>query len=332
MAVTLRDIARLAHVSASTVSRALRDHPHVSDATREAVVRVAEEMGYAMGNLRQVTGEAKIVQLSIHDSQSQNPQDILDGGAIAIGAQSVLSAKGIATRLQHVRLDRNLGQQYADNPLLAGLIVLGGIVDRDFVRELQAADLSFVIAGSHAKPWHANCVMADYSHGIEQAVSHLIAAGRQRIGLVNGPPITTSSAEKHRGFLLALSLHGLCTSPSQIVVCESFTSESGYAQTQQLLAQQPDLDAIVYASDTLAMGGLRSLKESDRQVPGDVAITGYYDFELACFTDPPLTTVHIDLQAMGSIAARRLCMMLEQPDDQAWCVTVPTSLVVREST
>ena len=129
-----------------------------------------------------------------------------------------------------------------------------------------------------------------------------------------------------------MSLHGSCPSPSQIVVCDDFTSESGYAQTQQLLAQRPDLDAIVYASDALALGGLSALKESNRRVPDDVAVTGFYDYEFGRFSDPPLTTVHIDLQAMGAIAARRLCMMLEQPDDQAWCVTVPTSLVVREST
>jgi DNA-binding LacI/PurR family transcriptional regulator len=66
-------------------------------------------------------------------------------------------------------------------------------------------------------------------------------------------------------------------------------------------------------------------------VPDDVAVVGFYDYELARFTDPPLTTVHIDLNAMGAIAARRLCMMLGEPDHRAWCVTVPTTLVVRES-
>jgi DNA-binding LacI/PurR family transcriptional regulator len=174
--------------------------------------------------------------------------------------------------------------------------------------------------------------MADYAGGAVQAVNHLIARGRRRIGLVNGPSTTTSSEEKHRGFRLALSLHDMLPAPLQTVVCEDFSSECGYAQTRQLLSRMPALDAIVYASDGIAMGGLRALRENDRRVPDDIAVTGFYDYELARFTDPPLTTVHIDLDVMGAIAGRRLCMLLEEPDSQAWCVTVPTSLVVRGST
>jgi DNA-binding LacI/PurR family transcriptional regulator len=275
------------------------------------------------------------VLLLIHDASWQAETDIRSvqvEGIIAFGAQSVLDEQGIATRIEAARMQEREARLYAGDPGLGGLIMASGIVKPSFVRALQAAGVPFVVAGSHVKPLCANCVMADYMCGTEQAVQHLIETGRKHIGLVNAPPITTSSAEKHRGFLLALSLHGMCSTRTQIVACDDFTSESGYAQTQQLLAQQPDLDAIVYGSDALALGGLSALKESGRRVPDDVAVTGFYDYEFGRFTDPPLTTVHIDLQAMGAIAARRLRMMLEHPDDQAWCVTVPTSLVVRAST
>jgi DNA-binding LacI/PurR family transcriptional regulator len=82
----------------------------------------------------------------------------------------------------------------------------------------------------------------------------------------------------------------------------------------------------------MAVGGLRAIKETGRRVPDDVAIVGFYDDELARYTDPPLTTVRVDLNLVGQIAARRLAMMLDTPDNQAWCVTVPASLTVREST
>jgi DNA-binding LacI/PurR family transcriptional regulator len=288
-----------------------------------------------MDSLRRPPEDIRSVLILVRDADWQAKQDIRSvdvDGIIAYGAQSVLNELGVTVRIQAARMEQGEVPQYADEPGLAGLIMASGIVESGFVCELQAAGLPFVVAGSHVKPLCADCVMADYMAGTEQAVAHLYEGGRRYIGLVNGPPTTTSSAEKHRGFLLALSLRETCPSPSQVLVCDDFTSESGYAQTQQLLAQQPDLDAVVYASDALALGGLSALKESSRRVPDDVAVTGFYDYEFSRFTDPALTTVHVDLQAMGAIAARRLCMMLEQPDDQAWCVTVPTSLVVRAST
>jgi LacI family transcriptional regulator len=168
--------------------------------------------------------------------------------------------------------------------------------------------------------------------GAKEAVTHLIETGRQRIGLVNGPPTTTSSAAKYEGFRLAQSLHDLAFVPSRVVASEEFATEPGYRQTLRLLEQAPDLDAIVYAGDRMAVGGLRAIKESGRRVPEDVAITGFYDDEIARFADPPLTSVYVDMHMVGRIAARRLCMLLEEADDEAWCVTVPASLVVREST
>jgi DNA-binding LacI/PurR family transcriptional regulator len=335
MSITLRDIARRAHVSTSTVSRVLNDYPHVSEGTREAVIQVAHELGYAMDNLRHPAEDSRTALLLIRDTHWQAKQDIRSvdvDGIIAFGAQSVLSRHGMTTRIQATRMERGDGRQFTNDPTVTGLIAASGVVDHDFVRELQAAGVPFVIAGSHVRPLGVNCVMADYEDGTDQAVRHLVEAGHRRIGLVNGPSTTTSSAEKLKGFRLGLSLYGMAPSPSQILACEAFTSESGYTQTLQLLAQAPDLDGIVYASDGLAMGGLYALKEGGRRVPDDVAVTGFYDYELARFTDPPLTTVHIDLHRMGAIAARRLLMMLQDPeDDQAWCVVVPTSLVVRDS-
>ena len=80
------------------------------------------------------------------------------------------------------------------------------------------------------------------------------------------------------------------------------------------------------------MGGLRALKENRLRIPHDVAVIGYHDYELAQFTDPPLTSIRFDTELMGWMAARRLQMILDDPDGQHWLLTVPTELVVRDST
>ena len=334
LSVTLRDIAQSAHVSISTVSRVLNDYPYVSEATRQAVCQAAQALGYPPGKSQGTLLSARSVLLINCHPDWQHEQGV---GVLAVdrrlvfGIQSVLEPQNVPTRVQSVGMEPEKAQQFADDPDISGLILLGGIVNQDFVLNLQAAGLPFVVAGARVRSLHVNCVTADYAHGAQEATAHLIARGRRQIGLVNGPPTTTSSAAKYEGFRLALALHGLGFSPSWVVVSEEFATEPGYRQTLRLLEQAPDLDAIVYAGDRMAVGGLRAIKESGRRVPDDVAITGFYDDEIAPFADPPLTSVRVDMHMMGRIAARRLLMLLEGTDEDAWCVTIPASLVVRKS-
>jgi LacI family transcriptional regulator len=335
MSVTLRDIARRAHVSVSTVSRALNDHSHVSQVTREAVHRVARELGYSLSNLRSASPRDRAVLVLTYTQDWEDAQDIRSiavEGVIAYGVRATLEQHGIAARLQYAHMSVEEARGYAGDPRVAGVILATGTVDSAFLRELQALEVPFVVAGSHVRPLWANCVTADYAHGIELAVAHLVERGRRRIALVNGPPTTTSSAEKRKGFCLAQSTHELDDSTDLVLAGKAFTPEAGYQETVRLLAQAADVEGVVYGNDPMAIGGMRALKESGRRVPEDVSVAGYYDYELGRFSEPPLTSVHFDLELVGRIAARRLCMMLAEPDGQSWCITVPTSLVVRDST
>lgn len=335
MRVTIRQIARHTNFSPSTVSRVLNDYPYVDEATRAIVRQAAMDLGYPVKNLRAAPRLSRSVLFLLREDGSQTGQEAILMGreferVVTVGLQSVFEQQKIATRLQRTRLDRNEVHEYVNEVGVAGLVLLGGVLNQHFLRELQEMAVPFVVVGSHAQPLQVDCVMGDYLNGMQQAVEHLASTGRKRIGLVNGLSTTTSSTEKLKGFRLALALHDLPFAADQVVV-SSFSAESGYAQTLQLLDQRPDLEAIAYADDTIALGGLRAIKESGRRVPEDVAITGFYNYELGRFTDPPLTSVQFDIQMMGVIAARRLCTLLEQPDDKAWLVVMPTSLIVRAS-
>jgi DNA-binding LacI/PurR family transcriptional regulator len=333
---TLRDIASRANVSTSTVSRVLNDYPYVDDTTRSLVLQIAQELGYTLSVPQRGALTARSVLLLVRDEentgdQSRNPIARDFERTVSAGVQAIFDHQGIATRLQRTRMDVDEAPAYANDPAVAGLILLGGMVNRSFVRSLQQAGIPFVIAGAHVLPLRVNCVMADVARGTEQAIEHLVGGGRRAIGLVNGPETTATSAERLKGVRLALAQNDLPLRPNQIITAD-FHAESGYAQTLQLLARRPDLDAILYADDVMAMGGLRAIKESGRRIPHDVAVVGFYDYDLARFTDPPLTSMRLDMRQIGTIAAKRLGMLLESPEDQDWFVLVEASLVVREST
>jgi LacI family transcriptional regulator len=196
---------------------------------------------------------------------------------------------------------------------------------------LQALGLPFVVVGSHAQPLRTNYVMADVANGIRLAVDHLAALGRRRIAFVNGPPTTGTSAGKLDGYRLALATNNLPYHPGGVVAAE-FTPDAGYEQTAALLHAWPDLDAVVFADDRTAVGGLKALRQANRRVPQDVAVTGFGHLDIARYVVPTLTTVEYDLQAMGKKAARRLYDLLEDPDDAAWGIIEPVALITGEST
>lgn len=334
MRPTVRQIAQQAHVSPATVSRVLNDYPYVDDATRATVRHAAEALGYPLKAPARPAQTSKTILLLVRSDDVMRESEIFANsgieGSIHRAAQPILEQHGLTVRLQRTRMDPHEAETYAGDPNVSGLIFMGGIVNRQLLVALQRVGLPIVVVGAHVNPLQVNCVIADYLDGMAQVVEHLLAAGRRRIALVNGPCTTTSSEEKEKGFRLALARHGITGEPVS-VNCGDFDAGSGYAMTQRVLAAAPDVDAIAYASDTMAIGGVSALREAGRRVPDDVAITGFYDYDIARFTDPPLTTARVDFQAMGAIAARRLLMLMNEPDGQAWNIVTPCPLVVRNS-
>jgi DNA-binding LacI/PurR family transcriptional regulator len=336
MSATVRQIAAQAHVSPSTVSRVLNKNPRVDEATRQQVLRIAEQLGYPLPDGQRVANPSRAVLVLLRDiGQPNDPAAAMTARGfeydVYSGMQPVFEQRGIAIRMQRTRMAAGDARSYTQDPAVSGLALLGGIQDHGFVEELQTLGVPFIAIGAHLQPLHVNCVAADYVGGMRQAVEHLIARGRRRIGLVNGPSTTTSSRDKYDGFRLALALHDLPFDPAGVVTGD-FDAESGYVQTSDLLKRRPDLDAIAYPMDDTAFGGLRALKESGRRVPDDVAVTGFYNHDLARFTDPPLTSVHIDWIQAGSLAARRLCMVMDEHDPNPWLIMLPACLVARGST
>ncbi|MBK8023115.1 MAG: LacI family DNA-binding transcriptional regulator [Chloroflexi bacterium] len=332
---TIRDIAQRAQVSPATVSRVLNNYPNVHEATRATVLRAAHDLNYTNDSPRSSQRATETVLVLTRDTNMPN------GKAAAVGREfertvwggvsAYFQEKQIPARLQSTGISGAAAQQYAQDPGVSGLVLLGGVINRDFVARLQSLMVPVVIAGAHLRPMQVNCVMADVFDGMSQVLVHLLeGAGRQRIGFVNGVPTTTTSQMKLDAFHLELCRHDLPFSPDRVAVSD-FEAAAGYATTSQLLERHPDLDAIVFADDVIAIGGLKALRETGRRVPDDVAVTGFGDYDLAQFVEPNLTTVHYDMHAIGRIAARRLSMLMTEPDADTWFNLVPPKLVRRQS-
>ena len=196
---TVRAIAQRAHVSIATVSRVLNNHPRVSEDTRLLVLQAAQELNYPLEKLRSAPQVSRSVLVLTREETEQSTVETQYAGGeferrVWVGVHSELEEKGIATRLQRSTVSVKEAEQHALDIGVSGLVLLGGVRDKAFVEALQAQGIPFVIAGAHLRPLDINCVMADVLMGMQQVMEHLIGLGRQRIGFVNGPTTTTTSA------------------------------------------------------------------------------------------------------------------------------------------
>jgi DNA-binding LacI/PurR family transcriptional regulator len=172
-----------------------------------------------------------------------------------------------------------------------------------------------------------------YREGIASAVEYLAKRGRKRIAFVGGPSVTEwtdfNNVERYKGYELGLQAVGLEYDPS-FVVCSDYTYEGGRQALRQLLRVKPD--AIVAASDRMAIGVLNEAKSAGLRIPEDVAVVGFDDHEFATFSDPALTTVHSPLEEIGSESAKLLIARLKGNQSvHSERIALATKLIQRSS-
>jgi len=174
----------------------------------------------------------------------------------------------------------------------------------------------------------ASYVDADNIGGAREAVTHLLRLGRTRVATITGPQNMIAGADRLAGYLAALRDRAMVSEPGLIAEGD-FTEAGGYRAMQQLLPHRPD--AVFAASDMMAVGALRALREAGLRVSEDVAIVGFDDLPQAARTEPPLTTVRQPTYRLGTTTVDALLDLIEYPDSSPRRIVLPTELVVRAS-
>jgi len=212
--------------------------------------------------------------------------------------------------------------------LVDGVIVSSMLMNDSLVQALADGDLPFILVGRHPTDVHASYVDADNIGGSREAVIHLLRMGRSRVATITGPKNMIAGADRLSGYLNALRDRAVVSDPGLIREGD-FTEAGGYRVMQQLLSLQPD--AVFAASDMMAIGALRALREASLHVPEDVALVGFDDLPQAARTEPPLTTVRQPVHRLGTMAVDSLLDLIDHPDSSPRRIVLPTELVVRTS-
>jgi DNA-binding LacI/PurR family transcriptional regulator len=207
-----------------------------------------------------------------------------------------------------------------------GIMLMALRGDDPLTRIVRQAGLPAVYGGrplTFEPQWYVD---SDNVGGARLATEHLIGLGRARIVTITGQTGTEVGEARYRGYREAMIMAGLI--PYGMTEGD-FTEAGGGAAMKTLLDSHPDLDAVVAANDNMAAGALRVLAKSGRSVPGDVAVVGFDDLDIAERTQPPLTTVHQSIQALGKEMTRTLIDLIAGRERTS--LILPTRLVVRDS-
>ncbi|KCZ55439.1 hypothetical protein HY29_11995 [Hyphomonas beringensis] len=329
--VTMLELAKIARVDISTVSRALNNSPVVKESTRRRIQRIADEIGYAVNapasSLRRKSARAigMVIPLDQEAEQTMSDPFYLE----MVGAVSQAAADLDYDLVVTVPRD---ARQVAERRLLNtgradGIIVIGQAARIERLNELAEVHSNFVVWGGRIKRAKYTTVGSDNVKGGHIATSHLLERGARRI-LFLGDPDLPEVKLRYDGFLKAQKEAGISHDPSYLLRM-NFGGRTTYNQVLDFLRAGNKIDGIFASSDLLANSAIHALVAKGLSVPGDVRVVGYDNIGQASMMTPPLTTVSQNISQGGQMMVELLLAKLE--GEKVNSRFTKTELIVRDS-
>ena len=327
---TLEEVGAVAGVSRATVSRVINRSPKVSPEARKAVERAIAKLGYTPNRAARslVTRRTEVVALFVSEPEERVFSDPIFASVVrGMGAATAEIDMTLVLVIARADDERERARRFLRRDHVDGVVLMSLHGDEPLPRQLARAGMPTVQIGRPLGRSGVPYVDADNRGGARLAVEHLLEQGRRVVATVTGPWNMNAGVDRLEGYRDALRLSGI-EPRTELVEEGDFGEASGYESMRALLAREPALDAVFAASDLMAVGALRALREAGREVPGDVAVVGFDDAPVAGHTVPPLTTIRQPLDDMTRRTAELLFAQIrgEPTDGNVIC---PTELVVR---
>ncbi len=331
MDVTMKDVAKLAGVSLSTVSRVLNDSSLVREETARKVQKAVEKLDY------QINDSARILRT--------NTSNLI--GVIGAGMERPFLAnllKGIEAEAR----ERGYALIYGDSDgefekeqnylnimkqkKIDGIILITTNYYNNLLSIVKNYQIPVVFASGYISDPQISCVTVDNVAAAYDVVEYLCQVGHKEMAFIKGPDLDLlASQERLRGVKLALRLSDIEFNPKRFIEGD-FTFESGYSAAKKIINKFPDVTAIFAFNDEMAVGAISFLKEQNIKIPEDISVVGFDGIELGEYIDPALTTIKQSGYQLGLKSIEILNNIINQRKIEDNKVFIPHELVVREST
>jgi LacI family transcriptional regulator, galactose operon repressor len=329
--VTIKDVARLAGVSAMTVSRVINSSPSVSPATRSRVELAIAELGYIPSRLARGLSAQRTGTLALIVPDVANPFFTL----IVRGSEDVARRAGFRLLLCDTRADLELEREVIDELIAHRVegILIAPVSDRsrDHLRRLARYGVPFVLVDRTVPGVDADTVLGDSAAGAQQLVEHLIALGHRRIGMITESNTVSTARDRRRGYHAALAAAGLDSDP-RLLVESSVDPDGGREGMRRLLELDEPPTAVFTVNNLVALGAIEAVRATGREVPDDVALVCFDDIEYASRMHPFLTVMEQPAETFGTLGTQLLLQRIERRgDDKRRTVVLPAQFIVRRS-
>ncbi|HEX4779555.1 MAG TPA: LacI family DNA-binding transcriptional regulator [Usitatibacter sp.] len=328
MAVTIKDVAKAAHVSVATVSRALNGSDSVTEKTSAQVAAAAAKLGYVPheGARSLSSRRTRCIGAVLPDLHGEFFSELIRGvdrAARSHGLHLLLSSShGDAHELAAALL--------AMRGRVDGLLVMSPYADRKVLEKNIQLALPTVLVNSGEGGERYSVLRVDNHGGAVTMVRHLVGRGHRRIAMLAGPEGNFDARERLAGYADALA--ELLPGERPQVLRGDFSEESGYKAGRRLVSMSDRPGAIFAANDMMAIGCIFALTEAGIAVPDEIAVAGFDDIPIARYVSPALTTVRVRIAELGELALERLVLAIhEGGQDRHSIQKLRTELVVRSS-
>lgn len=331
--LNIDQVAKLAHVSRSVVSRVLNNHPNVSDVARQRVMEVVEKYNYKPNSVARKLATNRSREIGVLVTKSED--DALGNmfwTHIHLGVFEECADRGYFASLSYVSSSKkdDLYDHILNERRLDGYILLTQEVT-DLVGDvLFQEDIPIVLVGHVPKKEKVSSVDVDNFLGGKMATEHLIKKGHENIGMIVASLDVKESVDRLNGYKQALADAGLEYNEDLISVV-NYQFDDGFKSMDSWIKEERDLTAVFCASDTLAMGALLAVNKYGKKVPDDYAFVGFDNLNFSKFTTPPLTTIDQPVYQKGRTAAKLLLDQVEEVEAGHHEINLPPKLVIRES-
>lgn len=333
--LNLEDIAKMAGVSRSTVSRVLNDDPKVSDGVRARVRKVLSDTRFhpnaaARSLATHRTGIIGLVFPRVFTMMFTDPwASVLIKGCLEGSERADLSLVHMLVSTDDPASVDRFFERSVMGRHLDGVILASHVLGDKLVAHLQASDFPYVLVGRDEHR-AANFVDIDNRQAARIATQHLIDHGYRRICHLSGPPDLVTAIDRQEGFFDSIRASGI--DPASVrVECGYFEQVTGFEVTLRLLQQPDPPDAIFAADDAMAIGAIQAARELGIRVPEDVAIVGFDDIDMNRMVRPQLTTIRQPSDALGRTAVGMLSYMITHPQTTPMQSWLTAELIVRGS-
>ena len=326
--VTIKDIAKMANVSHTTVSRALNNSPLIKEPTKRKILELAEQLNYtpnvnAKSLVMQKSHTIGLFLTSISEGTSSSfLADTIKGVNSVISQDYNLFIRGIDDYKDFSSINR----QRFD-----GIILMSqSVQDNQFIYHVLQKEIPLVVLNREVEEEQVINILSNDEDGARKAVDYLLDCGHRDIAIIEGTPSFKSSQKRKEGYIKALVERDIPIKGSYSVQ-GNYDVESGYLAMEKLLELDKPPTAVFCSNDDMAIGAMKAIFGKGLKVPEDISVAGFDDIGFTQYTSPRLTTVKRPVEEISIYGAKKILSLVLGKQQEAEKIFAKTELVIRDS-